>query len=214
MTIKLAGTTGIIAEVDTTEALRSSIVTRGDSYSVCATTGTMAAALAANSSVFAMRLDPSSATRLAFIERIKLQWATLAAFTVPVTAGRRLELYRGSGAAAAGGTAIALTAQKNTANPLSEFNTGQGGDVRIASTGALTVTGITYETSPFAVMTLSHLGAAGAYGEAVFEFSATESAPIVLQPGQLLAVRNPLIMDAAGTWQLGVRVDWHEATAL
>jgi hypothetical protein len=86
--------------------------------------------------------------------------------------------------------------------------------MRISATAALTVTGITYETTPFAVMTLSHLGAAGAYGEVVFEFAATESAPIVLQPGQLLAIRNPAAMDAAGTWQLGVRVDWHEAVAL
>jgi hypothetical protein len=214
MSVQARGNAGVIAEVEPNRGLRSSIVCRGEGYSVCATTGTMAAALAANASVFAMRLDPSAGTRLAFIERIRLQWTTVVAFTTPVTVGRRLELYRGSGAAAAAGTAIAAAAQKSTTDQLSEFNTAQGGDMRISATAALTVTGITYETTPFAVMTLSHLGAAGAYGEVVFEFAATESAPIVLQPGQLLAIRNPAAMDAAGTWQLGVRVDWHEAVAL
>ena len=72
----------------------------GEHYSIAAQSGTIAAALAANASVFAMRLDPGT-TRIAHIERIKIQFTTIVAFTVPVTAGRRLAVYRGSGAAAA-----------------------------------------------------------------------------------------------------------------
>ncbi len=32
--------------------------------------------------------------------------------------------------------------------------------------------------------------------------------------GQVLAIRNPVVMDAAGTWQLAVAVDWYEAPAM
>ena len=35
-----------------------------------------------------------------------------------------------------------------------------------------------------------------------------------LDPGQALLIRNPQAMDAAGTFQLAVAVDWYEATAM
>lgn len=46
------------------------------------------------------------------------------------------------------------------------------------------------------------------------DFAASESCPIILEPGQLIAIRNPVVMDAAGTFQVSVAVDWHEAFAL
>lgn len=195
------------------KAARVVVVARGDGYSVSNITGTIAAALAANAAVFAMRLDPA-APRRAFIDRIRLQYTTLVAYTTAVTAGRRLALYRGSGAQPSGGTAIATSVKKHTASAaLGEFDTAQGGDIRIATTGALTVTGITFEAEPIATMTLAHAGAVGAYVEAIFEFAATESAELVLEPGQVLAIRAPQAMDAAGTWQLGVNAQWREADA-
>ena len=213
MAIFEGGASGALVDVEADKkASRLVIAPRGEAYSVSSVTGTIAAALAANSSVFAMRLDPGSPL-LAFIERIRLQYTTIVAYTTPVTANRRLAIYRGSGAAASGGTALATAAQKDSTSSPSECNSAQGGDIRISTTGALTVTGITYETQEFATMPLVHVGAAGAYSEVIFEFATTESSPIILQPGQLLAVRNPVAMDAAGTWQLAVRVDWHEAAA-
>lgn len=211
MAIKLFdGTTE--AKVDLTKGLRTTMLPRGDAFGVGAVTGTVAAALAANAAVFAMRMDPS-AGKNAYIERLRLQFTTIVAFTTPVTAGRRLSIFRGSGAAASGGAAIATVAQKDSTSAPSECNTAQGGDVRIATTGALTVTGIAFEAVEFRTMSLVHVGAAGAFIESIFEFHATESAPIILQPGQLMAIRNPVAMDAAGTWQLGVGVDWYEAPA-
>ena len=213
MAIIEGGASSALLEVESDKkAGRVVVASRGDAYCVAGITGTIAAALAANSSVFAMRLDPGSPL-LAFIERIRLQYTTIVAYTTPVTANRRLAIYRGSGAAASGGTALATAAQKDSTSSPSECNSAQGGDIRISTTGALTVTGITYETQEFATMPLVHVGAAGAYSEVIFEFATTESSPIILQPGQLLAVRNPVAMDAAGTWQLAVRVDWHEAAA-
>ena len=213
MAVFEGGASGALVDVEADKkASRLVIAPRGKAYSVSSVTGTIAVALAANSSVFAMRLDPGSPL-LAFIERIRLRYTTIVAYTTPVTANRRLAVYRGSGAAASGGTALATAAQKDSTSSPSECNSAQGGDIRISTTGALTVTGITCETQEFATMPLVHVGAAGAYSEVIFEFATTESSPIILQPGQLLAVRNPVAMDAAGTWQLAVRVDWHEAAA-
>lgn len=198
-----------------TKSARMSLVTRTENnYCVSNITGTIAAALAANASVFAMRLDPGS-SKLAFIERIRCQFTTIVAYTTPITAGRRLALYRGSGAAASGGTAITTGVRKDTANGVaSEFDVANGGDIRIATTGALTVTGITYETDPIRMASLVHVGNAGNYLDWIWEFHAAECAPIILQPGQLIAIRSPVAMDAAGTWQLAVNVDWYEATAI
>ena len=215
MAIQIQGSSGTIFEVDSNDkrAARQVIVGRGSAYCTSNITGTIVAALGANSSVFAMRLNPGSTTP-AYIERIRLQFTTIVAFTTPVTAGRRLALFRGAGAAASGGTAIAAAVRKDTTfGSNSQFDASNGGDMRIATTGALTVTGITFETAPIRLMTLTHVGAAGGHYETIWEFSTSENHPIVLQAGQLLAIRNPVAMDAAGTWTLGANVDWHEAPA-
>ena len=195
-----------------TKAGRVTLAPRGIPFAISGVTGTIAAALAANSCVFAARLDPGSPV-LAFIERVRVQWTTIVAFTAAVTGGRRLALFRGSGAAASGGTAIANAARKDSVASSTEFDTAQGGDIRIATTGALTVTGITFETDQHRMMTLTHVGSAGAMYDAVWEFHASENAPLILQPGQLIGVRNPVAMDAGGTWQLCINIDGHQSVA-
>ena len=197
-------------EVTTNKSALVSLQQRGDAYCISSITGTIAAALAANASVFAMRLSPTS-TKVAYIERVRIQFTSIVAFTVPITAGRRLAIFRGAGASTSGGTSLPTMVKKNTTTAnLSNFDVVNSGDVRISTTGALTVTGITFEAEPISTMTLVHCGAAGAFYETVFELSATESAPLVLNAGQLLAIRSPRAMDAAGTWQMGIRVDWYE----
>lgn len=194
-------------------AARVMVVPRGVGFAVSDVTGTISAALGSGSAVFAMRLDPASPVR-AYVDALRLQFSTIVAYTTPVTAGRRLALYRGSGAAASGGTAIAAATRKHTGfGADSEFDTANGGDIRIATTGALTTTGITWEANPVAMMSLVHVGNAGNYTEAVFEFPAVESCELVLEPGQLLGIRTPVAMDAAGTWQLGVNIQWREAAS-
>ena len=203
-------TTGNQNEVTSKKSQLVSMQQRGNAFSLSSITGTIAAALGANSSIFAMRLDPGAGNKKAYIERIRITFTCIVVFTTPLTAGRRLAIYRGSGAAASGGTALATVAKKHSASGDSEVEAAAGGDARIATTGALTITGITYETNEFATMSLVHVGNAGNFFEEVFEFNASESAAIVLEPGQLLAIRNPAAMDAAGTWQASVRVDWYE----
>ncbi|MEN9885763.1 MAG: hypothetical protein RL758_341 [Pseudomonadota bacterium] len=183
----------------------------GNNYVVTGKTGTIAAAAAAGACVFAMRLDPGS-TKKAWIDMIKLRWTTIAAFTAPVTATRSLVITRGSGAATSGGTSIAAATKKDSLYGASEFDVALGGDLRIATTGALTVTGITWESTNLAEATLIQVGAAGGYVELVYEFSNRNHA-VELNPGELLGVRvGPSAMDAAGTWVLNVEVAWREST--
>lgn len=197
-----------------TKAQRVAIVPRSQrNYAIAATTGTIAAALAVNSTIFAMRISLSSGNILAFIDRVRIQYTTVVAYTVPVTAGRRLAYYRGSAAAATGGTAIVTVFKKDSTGTDSFVVAAQGGDARVATTGALTVAGIVYETNQCGEVSLTHVGAAGASIEHITEFSSDASSPVILQPGQLFAVRNPVVFDAAGTWQATVTVEWHEALA-
>lgn len=182
----------------------------GSNYTVAAKTGTIAAAATAGAAVFAMRLDPGS-TKKAWVETIKLRWTTIVAFTTPITQTRSLVVTRGSGAASSGGTSIATATKKDSTYGISEFDVASGGDIRIATTGALTVTGITWESVNLGELTLVHVGTAGAFYEAVYEFS-VRNHEIELNPGEVLGIRvGPSAMDAAGTWSLGVEVAWRES---
>lgn len=184
----------------------------GTNYVVSGKTGTIAAAAAAGAAVFAMRLDPGSAKK-AWIDMIKLRWTTIAAFTTPVTATRSIVITRGSGAATSGGTSIPAAAKKDSTYGASEFDVALGGDIRIASTGALTVTGITWESTNLAEQSLIQVGAAGGYVEATYEFSNRNHA-CELNAGELIGIRvGPSAMDAAGTWVLNVEVAWRESAS-
>lgn len=185
---------------------------RGYGYGVSGKTGTIAAALAQDSIVFALLCDPQTATTPAsqrlsvYIDRLELAFTTIAAFTTPITAGRCLGIYRAAGVAATGGAALGV-AKKDTLAPTSIVT-----DVRIATTAGLTVGGITREATPIGFMDLTHIGAAGARDRFVYELAAPFNVDEALQPGELLVVSNPVAMDAGGTWQLTVKeCHWTEA---
>lgn len=202
-----------LARIEERGSMRVTTGLVGDRYSQGNVTGTIAAALANNSAVYAMRSNPATSRKVR-IHRLRLQWTTIVAFTVPITAGRRLAIFRGVGAAATGGTEIgsvaAATSERDSLSPASQCDTGQGGSQRIATTGALGVAGIVFEPSPFKVMSLAHVGAAGAFFEQLIEFDDDTGGPLVLNPGELMAIRAGQLFDAAGTWQLAVNVDWTE----
>lgn len=201
------------AEVNSEGALYTvSIDSSGTHYALAAKSGIIAAAATSGAAVFAMRLDPAAGALRAWIDSIRLSWTTITAFTTPVTATRSIVLTRGNGAAASGGTAIPTATKKDSSYAGSEFDSALGGDMRIASTGALTVAGITFDSSNFAEMTLAHVGSAGGFYEEIYELS-VRNHPIELVAGELLSVRvGGTTMDAAGTWVLGVEVNWREAT--
>lgn len=183
----------------------------GRRYSLALQSGIMAAALAANSPVFAMKLSTDADVR-ARIDRLRLMWTTITAFTVPVTAGRRLELIRATGVSAdSGGTDIVDIGKRFARDDVSKFDDSVAGSfVRMATTGTLTLTAPTFESHPMIVMPLSHVGAAGGFLDVEHRFMPTEGNELVVSPGESLVLRNPVVMDAAGTWQLTVLADWRE----
>lgn len=183
-------------------------------YQIAQVTGTISAALAQNSVVFAMRNSPTAtASQMIHVSRLRLNWTTLTAFTTPVTAARRLEVIKATAASAAysGGTAVTVASKKVTSSATSMADAANGGDIRIASTGALTAPGtITIETYPLATFPLTHVGSSGNNAEKVIDLIGVNDQPWELAAGELLLIRNPVAMDAAGTWQLAVEVDFYQ----
>jgi len=204
---------GVVLQGDTyLDSARVARVPQGASYRVASITGTMTAALGANSMVWAMRVDPAPpAGVVAHVYRVRCQFTCIVAFTTPITAGRRLALFRGTGVTpGGGGGAITPIPKKYTGDPTSEADSASGGIVITSTTAALTGAP-TFEAQPLAQTSLVHVGAAGAHIEWLWEFTPDEDgAPLVLTGGELLAIRNPVAMDAAGTWQLSVTVGWSE----
>lgn len=212
MAVKIVGNvsnTGL--EVDTyAKSVRTSVLPHGGGYAVSGLTGNMVAGMSANGTVWAMRMNPGSSSK-ALISNIRLKWTTIAAFTTKVFAGRRLELFRGAGNATSGGSGIAVAPPLNSDLGVSDFSAASGGDIRIATTSTLTVSGITFETSAIDGIPLTDAGDAGASVTIDWNF---ESHPIILNPGELIAIRNPSAMDVGGTWQLGVHAKWIESSNL
>jgi hypothetical protein len=185
---------------------------QGEFFSYSGSTGTIAAAVAASAPIFAMRNSPTSG-EVIYINGIRIKFTTTVAFTVPITQTRQLAITRASGSALAGGTSVATPTPKSTANGVSASALANGGDIRIATTGALTTTGVTLENNHI-TMSLAHVGNAGNTADFFYDFD-VYTAPIELQPGQVLVVRNGLTaMDAAGTWSATIDVDWRESATV
>jgi len=200
------------AAVETvTKAMRVHQSPRGYGYAGSGMSGTMAATLASGGTLFSMRNDSGSSKRV-HVERIRLQYCTQTVYTTPLSAGRRLHLVRSTASSAnpSGGTAIVPIA-KNSLHTDSECSTAGGGDCRIATTAALTITGTTWDTNVIKTMFLGHVGASGAHVEFVIDCSSGANAPIVLEPGQALGIVAGQNFDAAGTWTACIDVDWYEA---
>lgn len=185
---------------------------RGYGYAVSGVSGTIGAALAQDSIILALFCAAQGGLAVnrrvgMYFDRIHLAFTTIGAFTTPVTAARRLGIYRASGAAATNGTALGV-AKKDAVNAPASVCT----DARISNAAALTVAGITREPNPIGTMDLTHVGTAGARQDFVYELAAPFNAPIAINANELLVVSNPVAMDAAGTFQLTLKeAHWIEA---
>jgi hypothetical protein len=174
------------------------------SYTLAGITGTVGAALAQDSVVFAM-FASASADLWAYLEQIRLAYTTIVPFTTPVTAARRLTLHRATGGVpATGGTQVNVVKNK-TGAPASIIT-----DARIAAAVALGIAGITVLPDPIATLDLTSVGAAGGRLEQVYDMTPPKYSPHAIVPGELLVIKDPVAMDAAGTWQLAVAVRWRE----
>jgi hypothetical protein len=205
-----------VATVDSDyKALRVNVQARGKNcYSVYHNTGVVAAAAAAGAAVFTLRTDPTGG-KSAYIYRVVIDYTTQVAYTTPLSAVRSLVVSRGSGAAASGGTSLdTFISYKDPGAAVSEAVIANGGDVRIATTGALTVTGITWQVPQFLQCHLgaSAVGAAGGTKRCEWATNGDQNMhAIELDAGNVLGVRvGPSAMDAAGTWIAAIGVEWCE----
>lgn len=187
------------------------IVPRGVGYVLAGTSGAIAAAAAQDSIFFAMRMAAAAtAGGQVVVESLRLSFTAIAAFTTPITAGRRLAVYRagvGSGDPAGGLTLAAAKKSSASGNRFLAPNASLISVAMIANAGPLT--GVSArEANPLATLDLVHVGAAGVNTVRTYEFQAPANSPIILQPGELLVVSNPVAMDAGGTWQLSVDAEF------
>lgn len=176
----------------------------------------MAAALAANSVVFAMRASPSTATvpGVEYIERVRVQWTTLVAFTAPIAVGRGLAIAPGTNVAPTGGTIVAGTPKAGSNGGNSQFDASTGGLTRIATTTALGGMAPDLAAGRLGEMMLTSRGNAGDSLTYEWDFTGEDTAPLAFaqngtnvsgNPG--FVIYNPQAMDAAGTWEMIVEVD-------
>lgn len=193
-----------------TNPQRTLSVNRGYGYSLAVQSGTIAVALAQDSVVFALRADTTANSEMCvFPDRLRLAFTTIVAFTTPVTAARRLGIYRASnaGAEVSGGTdVLAAIRKKDTNAPASTVV-----KAFMATTAGLTLGGLSREAHPLALLDLVHVGAAGGRAEFIYELAPPQTNEWCINPAEYLAISNPVAMDAAGTWQLAINeLSWYE----
>lgn len=180
-----------------------------------ALTGTIAAGLAANGVIWTLRYPETtpmpSASRLVnkrlCVQRIHVHTVTGTAFTTAVTLGRHLKLVRMSGPAGtsnpSGGAAWTPVRKRSDGSETLAVG-------RIATTGALTITGFTLESNVIQRYLMSAVGDSGAQYDEVWRFDGVEADPLILLPGQALAIAAGAEFDAAGTFEADISCDMVE----
>lgn len=175
------------------------------------TTGALAAALAVDAPVAAIRCGPTQTdaanpttppasimrgVRRIFITGLEISVSSITAFTAAQQFG--LYLQRFSAANMAGGAAALIMKLGSSTFPASVALSGgaEAGDTRVSTTAALTTAGVTLDaTSKIPVYGWTTVGPAE-YGKADLDF---RDNPIRLDLGEGLALCNSVVWPAAGT---------------
>jgi hypothetical protein len=186
---------------------RSTYGVNENSWVSAAMTGTVAAGAVALADVFWLCRTPTAAAGKTpmVIERIRVRFTCLTAFTTPVTANRALGLC----------ILPALPALVGTAPLANNFRKQNlfGGGATDAQVAACNTTPFNAAASPpaitdvFGVMSLAAFGTSGASLEKTWEFNTGSAVMANVIPGQIIALVSPFGMDAAGTFQLAVECD-------
>lgn len=187
-------------------------------YRLAATSGTLAAALAANGQVFTWRW--TDATRLCVISRVKLSFQCLTVFTAGTLTDFGFDMFKVT-AVSAGGGGTAITAFSKMRSNMATSLLGAT-DVRISTTAALTAL-TTLDGSAIAqsIGDPNLTNPAGGTEEArvndptlLFEADmARGEHPLVLSQNEGFVLRNRTVWPAAGTGIVQVEVSWCETTA-
>ena len=222
MAVIEGGTTGDLAEVGDGPAKGQHVVSKPDDYGalghfrIAMVSGTIAAALAANSELFHFRWV--DATRLAVIHKVWISAGANVAATAAALAALRLAIARSWTADGTGGTAATLTGSNQ--KDRTSMATSLLGTARMATTVALGAGTKTLDTQDIAAVAYG-IGT-GAITTSLplnlipqtelLEVNANGQHPIVLAQNEGLVIRSGPIAPAAMTWHLAVTVAWAELT--
>ncbi len=190
-------------------------------YRVAATTGTLAAALAASAQLFYLRW--TDATRFCVITRFRAQFQPLTLFTAATLTDFGFDLHKATAVSAGGGgTDLGASVKTRMRTSMGASLLDAAGLMRISTTAALT-----------AITTLDALPIAQSLGDTqrVNPAAATEEQrvndptlifqpniasgehPLVLAQNEGLVLRNRTVWPAAGTGIVQVEISWAEVTA-
>lgn len=192
-------------------------------YHISATTGTLAAALAAGAQLWSLRW--ADATRFAVIMKLKAWVMPLTPFTAAtLTDHTSLDAFvaRAYSTSPTGGTA--LTPTGNNAKTRTDMATSLVTDLRIATTAGLTAGTATLDAFPFAqsLRKGNRVNPAAATEEVIMPTNAelvydlnvdNGQHPIVLTTNEGIIIRNRTVWPAAGTALVTVQCHWAEVTA-
>lgn len=90
------------------------------------------------------------------------------------------------------------------------------GGASASSSGSRTVLDLDFGSTPRTSGKVSAILEGATVGDTIIAafsewvWDANQHTPIILQPGQVLALRAPVAMDAAGTWQFSITADYYE----
>jgi len=188
-------------------------------YRISVTTGTLAAALAANAQVFQFK---NTTTNLSIIHRIRTRFLPLTPFTAATLTDHTsfdavvARAYAGGG----GGTTLTLTG--NNAKARTNMAT-CGSIINVSTTAALTLA-TTLDASPFtqSIRKGNRVNPAAATEETIqpstdgLEYQpdvAVGEYPLTLAQNEGFVIRNRTVWPAAGTGILLIEVSWAEVSS-
>lgn len=188
----------------------------GGYYRVGETSGTMAAALGANSEIFQFRYV-TAASRIALIHRITISAGANVAATAAALVEFRTTIARAWTAAGTGGTRLTMTG--DNANLRTTYATSEVNDIGIATTAALAVGTKTLDTTDLGSVSIG-IGTGAITTAAnlnlvpdtdIFNARIEGDHPIVLVNQEGFVIRSGAnAWPAAMTWSFSVQVAWGE----
>lgn len=187
----------------------------GGGFRISMTSGTIPAALAANSELFQFRYV-TGAARVAVIHGIAVSAAMNVAATAAALQALRATIARAWTVAGSGGTAAAMTG--NIQKLDTQFATTEA-EIRMATTAALgagtktldtqDIGGVSYSALTGAI-TIATQGVLVPKTNLLGDFAGSLAFPLILRNQEGFVIRSGLVGPAAMTWQLVVDVAWSE----
>lgn len=227
MAIQVQGNGGVVAEVDGTTFRAIRVTARPINYGSLGmyrlgmTSGTMAAALAANAELFQFRWP--DATNLALVYKVDMNAGLNVAAAATALLSVNMAVARGWSAAGSGGTRAVLTG--NISKLRTSMGTSLVNDAGISTTAGLTAgtKTIDHATTNLGIVHIP-LGTGaitvGATldlippGTTLFDANGEGTHPLILAQNEGFIIRNGAVaFPATMTWAFAVNVVWAEAAA-